>query len=252
MNSVFRRLPVWGFILLLFILPAHAEEPVQAFQEGVRHYRAGEYDAAAAAFKSVVEAGIRNGNLFYNLGNAYFKSGDLGHAILWYERALKLMPDNPDLRFNYTYALSATRDERTLPRYAPLTRILFFWNYLLSDRVIQWLAVGCNLIFWGLLLYRILRRKRLFIPLTCVVLALTVLFTLTAFYNYYRDTFLREGIILPEQVSVRSGLSDETTELFVLHAGSKVRIEREREGHYRIFFSEGKIGWIGKEVVGEI
>ena len=61
-----------------------------------------------------------------------------------------------------------------------------------------------------------------------------------------------QAIILPEKVSIRSGLNDEATELFTLHAGSKITIEKRLNDHFRIYFSEGKIGWIKQSEVGII
>ena len=75
---------------------------------------------------------------------------------------------------------------------------------------------------------------------------------LTALYGYYEANFTRHAIVLPEKISVRSGLSEDATELFVLHAGTKVSIENENEGFFKITFSDGKIGWVKKSEVGVI
>ena len=80
----------------------------------------------------------------------------------------------------------------------------------------------------------------------CRKFPVILIFTLTAFHNFYLEKNFRSGVILSEQVSVRSGLSEGSTELFVLHAGTKIRIERETQTHYRIYFSEDKIGWLKK------
>ena len=81
----------------------------QTFLSAVADYRAGAYERAARGFASIADSGVVNAALFYNLANSYLKSGDLGRAILWYERALELSPRDPDLKFNHAAAKKFTR-----------------------------------------------------------------------------------------------------------------------------------------------
>jgi len=228
-----------------------AGEIAQTFMDGVKNYKEGRFAEASTAFSKVADAGIKNGKLFYNLGNSHLKNGDIGNAILWYERSLKLSPDDPDLKFNYEYALSLTRDEKG-DKELPLVRILFFWKYLLSQTHIQWAAIFFNIIFWSLMTVRVIQRKDRFKTLRHLMLILGLIFTLTAVYNDYEADFIKEAVILPAKVSIRSGLTNDATELFVLHAGTKVKIDKEKDDYIRISFSEGKIGWIKKSDAGVI
>ncbi|MFP4347487.1 MAG: tetratricopeptide repeat protein [Thermodesulfobacteriota bacterium] len=230
---------------------SHADQLTQSFLDGIRYYQEGDYERAVLEFKKITDAGVQNGRLYYNLGNAYLRSNQLGHAMLWYERALELIPEDPDLKFNYAYALSRTKDERA-DRGPSLIRILFFWKFLLNPTLIRRIAIAMNLLFWLAVLVRLIRGKKVMKTPIYLLLFVTLIFTGTAAYHYYEDTYIREGIILPEQVSVRSGLTEGATELFVLHAGTKIRVEKEKDGFFRIFFSEGKIGWIKKDQVGII
>lgn len=246
-----RRIAWIGLISLWFISGAAADPSTQAFLDGIRHYQNGDYEKSIAEFQKVADAGVQNGQLFYNLGNAYLRNHDLGHAVLWYERALKLTPEDPDLRFNYAYALSQTKDERG-DKGTSLVRILFFWKFLMNPVTIRWIAIGLNLFFWVAVLFRMIRRKKIWkTPIYLLFLA-AVIFSGTAAYNYYEDAYIQEAVILPEKASIRSGLTEGATELFVLHAGTKIRVEREKDGYVRIFFSEGKIGWVKKSQVGII
>lgn len=222
------------------------------FLKGVAAYQNGEYGDAAAAFEVLAASGIRNPRLYYNLGNAYMKTGDLGRAILWYERALKMVPDDPDLNFNYSYALSLVKDERE-GQAASIYRILFFWRLMLSPGATAAAAIALNSLFWLTLLVRLARRrKKVLAGMALPLLLAAMFFTATAMYNYYEAAYIQKGVILPETAPVRSGLSEEATELFVLHAGAKVDIQQEKDGFYRIYFSEGKIGWVKQDHVGRI
>ncbi len=248
----------WGAVTVIGLLiltgsaaGADRSAAARTFLEGVEAYRGGDYEAAVAAFEGLAAAGIRNPHLFYNLGNAHLKNGDLGPAILWYERALTLAPDDPDLRFNHAYAVSLVTDERAAPE-SPIYRILFFWRDLLGPDTVAGTAVGLNGLFWLVLIVRLIRRKRVLRGVAVPLLAVALLFTGTAVYHYYSAAYVQEGIVLPDTLPVRSGLSEAATELFVLHAGAKVAIEGEKEGFYRIFFSEGKIGWVRAGDIGTI
>ena len=242
-----------GVFIMFCLVPfqAGADETVRAFMDGVKHYQSGDYGSAVDAFLKVHNSGVQNGKLFYNLGNACLRDNRLGHAILWYERALKLIPDDPDLKFNYRFALSQTKDEKGLTPKA-VFKVLFFWNHILSAEAIRWTAIWLNVIFWSILTLRQVYGKRGFRLIQSLILVFVVVFTATAVYNGYREVYQKAAVILPDKAAIRSGPAGDATELFVLHAGTKVKIEKVTEHHYRIFYSDGKIGWVEKTVLGII
>lgn len=248
--------PMATLLLILLValsIAAHtpASESARTFMQGTEAYRNGDWPGAITAFESLAESGLQNGRLFYNLGNAYLKNDDLGRALLWYERALKRIPDDPDLRFNYDYALTLTTDERSQEA-SPLLRILFFWKYQLSHGTTRWIAMGLNAALWIVLSGLRLRKKHLLRPSVIILTTATVIFTATAAVNYTEALRMRHAVILPEAVAVRSGFSDTATQLFLLHAGTKVRIERESDTHLLIRYTNDKIGWVKKVDAGVI
>jgi len=233
--KAFKHFLLLVILILCSVRITGASETARIFLGGIKDYKENRFAESAEAFSRVADEGIKNGKLFYNLGNAYLKNGDIGNALLWYERAIKLLPHDPDLKFNHEYAQSLTKDEKG-DKDVPLVRILFFWKYLLSQTRIQWTAIIFNLIFWSLMAVRVIRRKNRFQTIGHVILALGLIFTFTAVYNDYEANFIKEAVILPARVSIRSGLTDDATELFVLHAGAKVRIDKEKDDYIRIAF----------------
>lgn len=237
---------------VLFALgPCSASDQARTFISALEAYKSGDYGTAAAQFEAIARTGVRNGRLFYNLGNAYLKDRQLGPAILWYERALKLLPNDPDLRFNIDYARSLTKDvpEESV---SPLLRILFFWKYHLSEHAIVLLAIGFNGLFWGLLAAWRLAHRRALASSAAAVAAVTLIFMFTAGFNYYEARHPSMAVVLPERAAIRSGLQDSSTELFVLHAGATVKVLKERKGYRLIRFSADKIGWVARAKVGII
>ena len=232
-------------VLLIGVLSAiaPATQTTRTFMDGTEAYHNGDWPAAIAAFESLSDGGVNNGKLFYNLGNAYLKNDDLGRALLWYERALKRIPDDPDLHFNYDYALTLTKDEGG-EKESPLLRILFFWKYQLSHSTVRWIAIFLNAVLWTALSILVVRKKRFLRPSVILIAAGTVIFTATATVNYVAANRIRHAVILPAQVAVRSGYTDTATQLFVLHAGTKVRVERQSDTHLLIRYTQDKIGWV--------
>jgi tetratricopeptide (TPR) repeat protein len=236
---------------ILSALPAAAENQPRIFLDGVQSYHDGNFSRAIESFAGLTRAGILNGKLFYNLGNAYFKNDDLGHALLWYDRAAVLIPRDPDLKFNVGYARGMVKD-KSEDKVSGVLRILFFWQYLLGHTTIQWMATGLNLLFWLLLGVQLFKKSR---PLRRVTLALApfvLILSFTAFYHFYDTARGGQAIILDQSVSVRSGFADNSTELFVLHAGTRVAVEDKRDEFLKICFSADKIGWIKAADAGMI
>jgi tetratricopeptide (TPR) repeat protein len=248
-NTICLLLAIAG--ILAAPLQCPAQQHGRKFLAAMEAYKTGDYATAVKDLETIAAAGVRNGQLYYDLGNAHLKNKDLGRAILWYERALALIPNDPDLRFNYEYARSLTKDvQESGP--SPLTRILFFWEYEFSARTIIGLALACNLIFWGLAIaWRLTRRRGLRHALLAVLVP-TLVFALTAAYNYHQAVHHTQAIVLPDAVAVRSGLEPTSTRLFELHAGAKVKVVRQLQDHVQIRFSEDKIGWIPSTAVGRI
>jgi len=126
-------------------------------------------------------------------------------------------------------------------------RILFFWKYRLNAEAINFAAIFGNLLVWLLLndwpcLFRA----------AVIVAAPSLVLILTAAYNYGEAHRAPQAIILPDQVSVRSGRHTTDTELFVLHAGAKIEVVKHLNSHYQIRYSADKIGWVEQNAVGLI
>lgn len=228
----------------------HDAERAKLLLDGAEHYKNGDFEAAVEAFLKITDSGIKNGKLFYNLGNAYMKNDDVGRAVYWYERALKLIPDDPDLRFNIDYAYSLLKDEKGDPS-SPVLNVIFFWKHKLSPFSVIWTAIILNCLLFALLTLRLFVKKISMMSIIFVMF-FSLVFTFTAFFNYYESAFMQKGIILPEKVPVRSGFTENSTRLFSLHAGTKVGIEQENQGYYKIYYSRGKIGWVSEKDIGII
>ncbi len=221
------------------------------FLDAVVAYEKGEYQAAVDGFEELAEKGAPTPDLGYDLGNAYLKLGDLGRAILWYERAARLAPGDPDVRYNLELARSRTRDAAPSES-TDWSRLLFFWRGHLATRTLWLLAAGLNALFWAALALRLFLRRRGLHRFGAVCLALALLLGLSAAVDAMDPATRNLGIVLPGELPVRAGIAPESTELFRLHAGARVRVERSETGHLRIRFGEDKVGWVPADQVGRV
>jgi len=215
-----------------------------AFVEAVKNYKTGHFTEAAQKFESIAKSNINNPYLFYNIANAYLKASDIGHAILWYERAKILSPNDPDLIFNLAHANTLVKDKKEDS--TNLVDILFFWDNLVSPKTIQITAILFSFLFFTWAAIRVAKRKKVFSGIGIILLSLFVLVTVVTSVNYYKRTAQVTAVIVDKEVAVRSGMTDTSTKLFTLHAGTKVRVEEQKNRYVKIIFSKDKIGWVKK------
>lgn len=211
-------------------------------------YSAGEYATAIDLYERLLTDG-ESAVLYYNLGNAYYKMDDMSHAILNYERALRLNPSDKDVRFNLDLARS-----KTIDRVNDRVEIFFVrWfrslTSLLSLDGWASVAIVTFLLFLFAVALFVFGRKRS-LRKTSLILALILLF-LTVCSNgigYGQKRRLNnrtEAIVMDPSVVVRSTPSPSGTELFVLHEGRKITITDDAmQAWKQIALEDGNVGWI--------
>ena len=118
-------------------------------------YENGRYSEAAQTYQQLVDQDYIDSSLFYNLGNAYYRRGDLGKAILNYERAARLAPRDGDIQANLTYANNQSLDQYEFEANSPLEQ----WTQAASSKLtLNEMSVLALVIFWVLIILFILYR----------------------------------------------------------------------------------------------
>ena len=240
-------------LLLLFLpLSGHAVTKAEADSAYVR----GQYQQAIKDYESLLKQGA-SADLYYNLGNAYYRSENITRAVLNYERALLLSPGDRDIRFNLQIARS-----KTIDKIVPESEMFFFTWYrslvnLMSVDAWAWTAlVSLALVIVLLLIYlfsdRIWLRKIGFFG----GFVLLVLFALSNVFAWQQkqDLLYRKGaIVVSPSVTVKSTPAKNGTDLFILHEGTKVSItDGSMKGWTGIRIADGKEGWIESDMIEEI
>jgi hypothetical protein len=223
--------------------------PDSLWRSGVEAYTAGDYASALQDWEELRSAGLVSKELYYNLGNAYFKTEEIAPAILWYERALRLDPSDADIRYNLEFARSRTQD-----RIDEVPEIFFeAWGhkmcYLLpSDTwavlslVFLAATVALALLF---LLGSTSGRRRL--GFFAGIVTLLLAFLGWDFAQWQRTEARRQdtAIVMRAVSSVKSSPSADTAkDLFILHEGTRVKLLDSVSSYSNIELSDGRQGWI--------
>ena len=246
----FRLFLVSLFAFGLLARPAFSGEIEDLFVQGNRYYDNGDYENAAREYQKILDRGIHNSEVYFNLGNSFYKLNKLGGAILNYERALRLNPNGPDILKNLDFVKSQIVDviptEESFFAFV-FKKIINFFN--LNELTIA--LVGLYLVFSLLVLLLILLRKSLWkriIKTLCILAAVFLILFGTLFgTRIYLYSFVKEAVIVKENVYVRSGPSDSYVSLFEVHEGLKVRIRGTHEDWVQISLSNGLNGWASKQ-----
>lgn len=216
--------------------------------EGDSAYMKDDYASAIQVYEALLSKG-EAADLYYNLGNSYYKAGDIARAILNYERALLLQPGNGDIRANLEIARSKTVD-----KVEPVPEIFFVsWTKSLinSMSVDSWAVCGivCFLLLIISLYFFIFSKqaglkKAGFI---CGILFLIVTIVANVFAGQQKDELVNRNsaIVINPSVTVRSTPSESGTSLFILHEGHKVDVKDSTMKDWKeIRLEDGKVGWI--------
>ncbi|MFH1212706.1 MAG: tetratricopeptide repeat protein [Candidatus Neomarinimicrobiota bacterium] len=239
-------LPVLLLTSLLFGKPD--AELDRLFQEGNAAYQAENYTESIRLYEEALTRGYACGPLYFNLGNAYYRTGSVGRAILNYERAVRQMPNDPNVTFNLRLANLSVKDKIDVPPPFFLLR----WN----ERLVNlWDARGWAGLFSVLLLLAVtgfavllnfdLGRLRPVLKSASLALGLLSLLVILLFGQKYRiETAADQGIIISSAVSSLAAPQAASTELFIVHEGTKVKILDVDEDWLKIELVDGKQGWV--------
>jgi tetratricopeptide (TPR) repeat protein len=210
--------------------------------------------AASLYERIVTEKGIRNGHLYYNLGNCHFHLGQLGRAILNYRRAEKLIPNNADLKQNLRSARSLRMDAIGRSQARSIYQTLFFWHYRLGlGAKLVLFSVAFSIIWMILLLRLFFPRVRLqwFLSLS---LLFATLFGASAGIESVVAKTVQSGVILAESTVPRKGPGESYAESLKepLHEGTEFRL-RDRQGEWvQVELENGLVCWLRVRDVGVV
>ncbi len=228
--------------------PATPASPEALWERGNAHYAAEEYQQAVAAYRQILSMGQVSSKLYFNLGNACYKSGDMNHAILYYERAKQLAPRDEDIDFNLRMANQfVVTNIEALPQ-------PFFLRW--RDRLIglypadAWgaISLGSFMLFLTLLGIFLFSSRPALKRLAFWIGMLALLSAAASFSFAIRQkekmNQRSSAIIFCPRVTVKSAPSPSSTDLFLLYEGVKVELSDSVPQWKEIRLSDGNMGWM--------
>ena len=239
--------------LLLLLVPFGSYASVQdscdsLWNAGIQAYNSGMWQDAIDCWDEIEAAGMESPELYYNIGNACYKLQDYARAILFYERALKLDPSYADAKYNLEFLNSIIQDKvEAVPEFFVKTGLrkvsyLMPSGYWAALFLVLLLAAAAMLLLFFLSASKNRRKAGFFSAVVLTVLALLSL----GFGLSQRRAILEtdEAIIMSPVVSVKSSPGQSATDLFVLHEGTKVRVQETVSDWSEIQLADGRQGWI--------
>jgi tetratricopeptide (TPR) repeat protein len=226
--------------------PGDFASPQQVLQEAHAAYERGDFAAAIQLYERAEALGVRNGPLYFDLGNAYFKSNRLGLAIASYRRAERLMPRDVLVHENLEHALSMREDKAVqpgVPFVVAWVRSVYRWLSLN-----EWFLVtsACYLLAAAFGILRIRRRGGAFLTRVALRTAIVLLILSGSMLatKVRSEQRVERGVIAVDKVPVTSGPGEDYTAEFWLHEGTEVVVEVERPDWLRISVNKELRGWV--------
>ncbi len=243
-------------LLLVIRSVSGLTSPDSLFSAGNKAYTSGDFELAVSQYNSIVSKGFQSVELYLNLGNSYYKQRNYPKAILSYERALLIDPGNEKARHNLAKAQIYTVDKiNEIPEF-----LITGWmnHFIMIFRSNTWAVIsiiGFILGVVGLLAYFLsmkISMKRLGFYLGIVLLFIS---SLTFYLAYKSKTLILSGngaIVMSPTVTVKAEPNTSSTDLFIIHEGTKVYIMDDIDEWNEVKLSDGKTGWLHKKDIDPI
>ncbi|MBV6518362.1 MAG: hypothetical protein DCC43_14885 [Candidatus Brocadia sp.] len=193
----------------------------------------------AELYETALAGGFRNGQIYYNLGNTYYRRGELGKAIANYRRAERLMPGNADLNANLRLVKGATADKELSAEIPVVVRWVFFWLFFLNLNELSFVAISLYVVVMAVLFFSSIRKyacmKKVFIGFASVLFVVLVSLGM----KIYHEQGVSQGVIIVAKCEVRYGPGEEYEPKFEIHNGAECVIEDEKNDWYRVYVKVG-------------
>lgn len=210
-------------------------------------YEQAKYEEAIREYEQLIQEGTESGDIYYNLGNCYFKNGELGKAILYYEKAKRLMPNDRDLESNYKYVRSLVKANAPLTKKIWVVRFLEKFSnrssidgitiYLSILYVLTVLIIICSVYIQAI--------KKYALTITAFTVAL---FIISSIVLTKKISLLgHEAIITAEKAEAKFEPFNRATTHFTLYEGMKVNLLSSKDLWFKVKRSDEKIGWVMKD-----
>ncbi|MEP7093383.1 MAG: tetratricopeptide repeat protein [Flavobacterium sp.] len=246
-----------NIIVYLFLLISQVFLAQNSFEKGNALYQKGEYQEAIQSYESVIKENKQHSaELYFNLGNCYYKLNKVAPSIYNYEKALVLKPNDAETLNNLKFAKKLTIDEiKEIPKVG-FAKLLQNFTSVFDYNTWAWIMVGLAfsflLSFIGYYFSQLTLSKRIyFIGMFILLLALLIsAFAGISEKSHYEND--RPAIVFAEMTEVRSEPQKAGSPILVVHEGAKVYVIESLPNWTKIELTDGTEGWIDASAIKEV
>lgn len=221
------------------------------FNKATEAYNNGDYQTAIDSYSNILENGQHSAELYFNLGNAYYRLNQIAPSIYNYEKALLLSPNDSEIKNNLSFAQNMTLDAiETLPEtvlakiYKTITGIMTFdqWSYTAVLFMILFV-----LLYIAFYYFNYATKKRIAFITSFACLFVSIIAVVFAFIQYNDFISDQPAIVFDSEVRIKAEPNKRSEQIFILHEGTKVSVLEELNEWKKIKIVDGKTGWIPSE-----
>ncbi|MBL7686182.1 MAG: tetratricopeptide repeat protein [Deltaproteobacteria bacterium] len=242
-----------SFLISIFVLASlfgaydlqAQERTLQSqFDQANEAYFQRDFPKAIQLYQDLESRGLVSGDLFYNLGNTYYRQGEVGEAVYYYLKALRYSPRDRDLVANLRYVLSKRVDQIEPGLLSKVYHTLFFWGDLMTLKELLLTTALFYGLFFIILALRLMKKRTGLTFALVLLLLLNLLLLPTAVAKYVQEKMQTIAVIISPQASVFSEPTDSSIKLFELHEGTYGKVLDQTKDFIKMNFDSGKVGWI--------
>ena len=221
-------------------------------KEGNKAYSEGNYEEAVVHYSKIIDNNIESGELFFNLGNAYYKLDEIGKSIYYYEKSLNFIEGDESLDQNLKIARL-----KIIDKIEPIPKLFIFeWidSIMRILSIENWGWLSLILFFFVAVIFSLylLITKRILFQFSWIFLILFSISIIVFVSRIYLFESYQFGIIFEKKIAVMSEPNLGASEVFILHEGTKIKINRKLNGWLEISIADGKTGWCKSNLIGII
>ena len=243
-------------ILFFSFSVVNADDNQILLEEANKVYNEGSFGEAVELYEAVIENGFQSAKLYYNLGNAYFKQNNFSAAILYYEKAKKLEPNDENINFNLAIA-----NNRIVDKIENVPELFYiqWWNTLsYALTVDQWGLASTGFFILLLLMALVfllsrvvwLKKTSFWFGMLFLISSISTYALANQKFNSFRKD--HEAIVFSPTLTVKSSPTESSIDLFVIHEGTKVELKDHVGDWYEIKIANGSVGWVKSNDIEKI
>lgn len=238
----------------------------KAMSERKKENAVGKFEQAVSLYEQLLESGFINGQIYYNLGNACYRLGTPGKAIMYYRKAEELLPRDADIKANINLLKRDFVDRETVGQKPEILKVACFWYFYLNQNELTTVTIYIYLALIASILSIIFLRQQWIKKMIIVFASCLLILIISLGLKAYNQS-VEMGVVIAGESNIRFGPGEEYEARFKIHEGAEVRIEEKKDKWYKVYVfvdvedvhddegkkeTESKTGWIPESEIGEI